>query len=120
MSVHGHTGYVESCHSPCVEDTSWYANAECSEAYCKALNTGSFIPCGNSGNVGFVLSKKTKNLAAEGHDFKDCNMFCCCFVYGQECKTDILLRRWSCCGQSVRGTLLDVLSIVGCPSTKND
>jgi hypothetical protein len=42
---------------------------------------------------------------------------CCSFTTGIVCDDAILDRKWSCCGERMRGTVEDMLKIEGCTKT---
>ena len=78
--------------------------------FVRNLKEGGFIPCGDSGGC---LNRTYKS----GCPFLLClgGTFTCSFVFGMPCTLDPETeRRWSCCGQTLKGDLKDMDSIKGC------
>ena len=112
-----HSGFIESCHKS--KDASWYKKQKdrnghyvyCQD-FCEKLETGGFIPCGNSGGILFSFYEDGRfncidgGIVPKGYET-------CCFVTGWDCKTKKLRRRWSCCGNSIYGTFYE-MNKLGC------
>jgi len=118
-----HPGYVESCHRP--ERTTWYRDNNHTSSFCDALQQGDYIPCGASNdNVHVFYDGKVANCIEfrgvdgklEAMDLRKCKpgTRCCCFVFGRPCDEEHLQRRWTCCGQTHKGPIQDMVLIRGC------
>ncbi len=111
-----HPGYIESCHEQ--KDAKWYRERQCVSSYCDNLESGGFIPCGESNNHVFCFVNGDIQYS-HWLDLSKFNIFTCNFVFGHSCMNKILKRRWSCCGASYKGTLTDMINIKGCTNNYN-
>lgn len=111
-----HSGWLESCHPRC-SNVDYYRQKHCQTSFIEALEKGDFITCGTSGDIPFMFDRNGKrNFRIEREKFGS-GQHCCCFVYGQGCKNNVLRRRWTCCGIEAIGTIADLTSIP-CSKTK--
>ena len=117
-----HPGYVESCHEP-RKNVDWYEQEKLprydlqfrySRAFCNALQTGGFIPCGNSGGLPFVFLKPNDTTADLCLHRISSSLATCAFVYGTPCEGKILKRRWTCCRKELVCKFDDMITLKGC------